>query len=413
MSWLFEQVQNQMRTAYASLQDKYDASLFEQLLEPKNIVEATVEITKDDWSVVSYPGWRSQHTNVKWPYKGGIRFHQNVSLDEVKSLSAWMSFKTAVVNLPLGWWKGGIIVNPKELSMNELEQLSRGFMRKIADHVGPLQDVPAPDVNTNGTIMGWMVDEYSKIKGVWTPGVITGKPLPIGGSKGRMKATSLGGLMTLERYFEHTNDSIKGKKIVVQGAWNVGMWFADLAAQAGAIIIAISDSRGAIVNTNGLDVKQIIELKSSRKSVTEYTDAEKITNEQLLELECDVLVPAALENVITEENAADIKAPLVLELANGPTAATGDKILTERGIKVLPDILANAGWVTVSYFEQVQNNTNYYWEEEEVNDKLGKIMRNATDGVYETANAHSVTYREAAYIVALGRLLEAMKLRGW
>ena len=323
-----------------------------------------------------------------------------------------MSFKTATVNIPIGWGKGWIIVNPKELSNTELERLSRAYIAAIYRHIWPTKDVPAPDVNTNGTIMAWMADEYAKQTGERQPGVITGKPLSIGGSKGRSIATSLGGLYVLMRYLEKNSDTIKGKSIVIQWAGNAGRNFWLLAAEKWAKIIAISDSSGAIYNPDGLDMMKVDEIKNNRWAVTDYEDAEKVTNDDLLILACDVLVPAALENQLTQDNANDIQANLILELANGPTTPEAQGIIEKRGIPALPDILANAGGVTVSYFEQVQNNSNYYREEDEVFEKLEKIMINATDGVMETASKHAISLRDGAYVVALERLLEAMKVRG-
>ncbi len=409
---LFSGVQAQIKKSYLPIADQFESRLMEQLLEPQNIVDVQVEITMDDGTKKSFQAYRAQHTNVRWAYKGGIRYHQNVSLDEVKSLSAWMSFKTAVVDLPLGWAKWWIVLNPKELSIGEIERLSRGYIDAIYTHIWPTKDVPAPDVNTNGQIMGRMTDEYAKMTGSWQPGAITGKPLLIGGSKGRELATSLGGLIVVERYLEHNKDSINGKTVVIQWAGNVGLNFAILAERKGAKIIALSDSTGALYDEKGLDIALIANIKNDGKSVLEYTNAKHITNEELLITKCDILAPAALENQITKDNAEQIDTKLILELANGPTTPEADAILQTRNIPLLPDILTNAGGVTVSYFEQVQNNSNYYREEDEVNDKLFKVMARATDGVIDTANKHTITLRDAAYVVALERILGAMKIRG-
>lgn len=324
-----------------------------------------------------------------------------------------MSFKTAVVDLPLWWWKGGVIVNPKELSKKEIEQIARWFIQWMHAYIGPLQDVPAPDVNTTSEIMGWMVDEYSKIEWVRTPGVITWKPLGIWWSEGRSTATSLWWLYVIKRYLKHHNDSLKWKKIVVQWAWNVWLNFALMAQKQWAKVIAISDSKWAIYNKKCIDVRTIADLKEERKSVTEYKDAKLISQEELLTLDCDILVPAALENQITKENAKNIQADIILELANWPTTAEADEILHQNNVVVIPDILANAGGVTVSYFEQVQNNTNYYREQDEVEDKLKKIMVKSTNWVVATAKQHTISLRDAAYVVALERLLQAMNDRGW
>lgn len=410
---LYEGVQQQMRDTYEYLKDEYASTLFEQLLEPQNIVEADVKIVMDDGSTKSFQWRRSQHNNVKWPYKWGIRFHQDVSLDEVKSLSAWMSFKTSVIWLPLWWGKGGIIVNPKELSQIELEKLSRAYIDQIREHIWPETDVPAPDVNTNGQIMAWMADQYARHVWAWKPGVITGKPLSIGGSAGRWTATAQWWLYVLQTYLTKNDDTLEGKKVVIQWAGNAGLNFAKLVIEQGATIVGISDSKGWIYVDSGIDIDQIVALKAERKSVTEYPDAKILEHKDILDNPCDILVPAALENQITKDNADKIQAHIVLELANGPTTPEADDILYKKGIVVLPDILANAGWVTVSYFEQVQNNMNYYRAEKEVLNKLKPLMQDATVLIMETAKEHEVSLRDAAYIVSMGRILEAMKMRGW
>lgn len=410
---LYSWVQEQIKKAYTYLKEKYPTSLMEQLLEPMNIVEADLTITMDDGSSKTYKAWRSQHTNIKGPFKWGIRFHQNVSLDEVKSLSVWMSFKTATVNLPLWWGKGWIIVNPKELSSSERERLSRAYIDAIWEHIWPKKDVPAPDVNTNGQIMAWMADQYAKNVGERQPWVITGKPLSIWWSKWRSIATALGWLYVLQKYLDHNNTPLAGKKIIVQGAGNAGLTFADLVSKEWWIIVGISDSKWWIYNANWLDIDTIKEIKAQKWSVTTYSDGDILPNLDILDNACDILVPAALENQITKENAWAIQAPLILELANGPTTPEAQDILKNNNIKVLPDILANAWGVTVSYFEQVQNNMNYYRSEEDVFVKLQTIMHTATNGIIETANTHNVSLRDAAYIVALDRLLEAMYIRWW
>lgn len=411
---LFTGVQQQIKDAYAYIKDDYNISLMEQLLEPINIVEADLEIKMDDWSTQTYKAYRSQHSNVKWPHKWGIRFHQHVSLDEVKSLSAWMSFKTSVVDLPLWGWKWGIIVDPKLLSSTELESLSRAYIDAIWKHIGPTKDVPAPDVNTNWQIMAWMADQYAMHVWERQPGVITGKPLSIWGSKWRWIATALWWLYVLRRYLEKKNDTLQGKTIVVQWAGNAGLTFAQLCIDDGATVIGISDSKWWIYLPSWIDIAVVTELKNNWKSVIEYPWAKVLEHMDILDNECDILVPAALENQITADNAANIKANVILELANGPTTPEAQDILDKKGhTTVLPDILANAWWVTVSYFEQVQNNTNYYREEAEVFEKLEKVMNVATDWVLETAAKHTTNLRDAAYIVALERILEAMKVRGW
>lgn len=407
----FLSAQTQMRAAYQFLEWRYDDQ-FAKVLTPERIIEVNIPVKMDNGEIRTFVGYRSQHNGARGPYKGGIRYHENVTKDEVMALSAWMSIKTATLDLPLGGGKGGIIVNPKELSERELEALSRGWVQKLYKYIGPLDDVPAPDVNTNGKIMAWMVDEYSKLVGHWTPGTFTGKPLSIGGSLGRDTATAQGWLYVLEAYLKSQKDNLKGKKIVIQWAGNAGLNMIELIEKMGAILIGTSDSHGGIYDAKGLDVKQIVKLKSEKKSLAEYKWGKQITNAELLELECDILIPAALENQITSDNAKNIKATLIMELANGPITPDADTILFKKGIPVIPDILANAGGVTVSYFEQVQNSMNYYWSREEVQEKLKLKMETALNGMLKSAEEHKVMLRTGAYVVALERILEAMKTKG-
>lgn len=406
----FISAQSQMRTAYEFLKGKYD-SQFEKILFPERIIEVNIPVKMDNGTTRIFTGYRSQHNGARGPYKGGIRFHQDVTKDEVMALSSWMSIKCATLDLPLGGGKGGIIVNPKELSQNELEQLSRGWVDKLYKYLGPLDDVPAPDVNTNGQIMSWMVDEYSKLVGHWTPGTFTGKPLSIGGSLGRDTATAQGGLYVLEAYLLAKGDNLAGKKVVVQGAGNAGLNMIELLQKTGAILIGTSDSHGGIYDESGLDIAQIVELKNNKKSLTEYKGGSQISNSELLELACDILIPAALENQITSDNVAKIRASLILELANGPITPDADVVLFQNNIPVIPDILANAGGVTVSYFEQVQNNANYYWSREEIQSKLKLKMETALAGVLKSATDRNVMLRTGAYVVAMERILEAMKIK--
>ena len=407
----FLSAQSQMQTAYAFLTGRYDAQ-FPKMMNPERVIEVNIPVKMDSGEIKNFVGYRSQHNGARGPYKGGIRYHQDVTIDEVKALSTWMSIKCATLDLPLGGGKGGIIVNPKELSERELEQLSRGWVQRLYKYLGPLDDVPAPDVNTNWQIMSWMVDEYSKLVGHWTPGTFTGKPLSIGGSLGRDTATAQGGLYVLEAYLTSKSETLKGKKIVIQGAGNAGLNMIELIEKSGAILIGTSDSHGGIFDQNGLDIAQIVELKKNKKSLTEYQWATQITNSELLELDCDILIPAALENQITGDNVQNIKAKLILELANGPITPDADTVLFSKWIAVIPDILANAGGVTVSYFEQVQNNANYYWSREEVQSKLKLKMETALAGVLKSANEHKVMLRTGAYVVAMERIMEAMKMRG-
>jgi glutamate dehydrogenase len=407
---LYASVQSQIKQAYSYISGNYSPNLLEKLLLPDQILEVSIPVTMDDGSTKVFTGYRSQHNNTKWPYKGGIRFHPNVSKDEVMSLSAWMTLKTSVVGLPLGGGKGWIIVDPKQLSQAELERLSRGYMRKIAAFVGPLTDVPAPDVNTNPQIMAWMLDEYNKVTGVLSPGVITGKPVELWWSLGRWSATSMGWWIVLQQYLTDTNQSLDGKTIAVQWAGNAWLIFAKIAYTNGAKVVAISDSKWAIYNANGLDLNEIETLKKNGKSVIDYCQwCDKLTNDELLALDVDVLVPAALEEVIREDNAATVKAKLILELANGPITPWADVILEKNNVVVMPDVLANAWWVTVSYFEQVQNNTNYYRSEQEVHEKLQNIMKPATKAVTHTAGKYTISLRMAAYVVSLDRILKAMQ----
>ncbi len=406
----FLSAQSQMQTAYAFLAGRYDAQ-FPKMMNPERVIEVNIPVKMDSWEIKNFVWYRSQHNGARGPYKGGIRYHQDVTIDEVKALSTWMSIKCATLDLPLGGGKGGIIVDPKTLSENELEQLSRGWVQKLYKYIGPLDDVPAPDVNTNGQIMSWMVDEYSRLVGHWTPGTFTGKPVSIGGSLGRDTATAQGGLYVLEAYLTSKSETLKGKKIVIQGAGNAGLNMIELIAKTGAILIGTSDSHGGIYDESGLDIAQIVELKTHKKSLSEYKGGSQITNSGLLELECDILIPAALENQITSDNVARVQAKLILELANGPITPDADTALFARGIAVIPDILANAGGVTVSYFEQVQNNANYYWSRAEVQDKLKLKMETALAGVLKSATEHNVMLRTGAYVVAMERILEAMKMK--
>lgn len=409
---LYQQVQTQIKDAYNFIKDEYDVNLLEEFLYPNRVLEFYIPVKMDNWKTKVFIGYRSQHNNSRWPYKGGIRFHQNVSKDEVMSLSAWMSLKTWVAGLPLGWSKWGIIVDPKELSLWELERLSRWFIQKLAPFIWNKVDIPAPDVNTTPQIMAWMADEYAKVTWTRTPWMITGKPLSVGGSEGRGAATAQWGFYVLEQYLANKNDSISGKSIVVQGAGNAGLTFAQIAYKAGAKIVAISDSKWGIYNENGLNIDEISALRANRNSVTTYSDWKVITNEELLLLNTDILIPAALENQITKDNADKIQAKIILELANWPTTYEADSILHNRWIDVIPDILANSGWVTVSYFEQVQNNMNYYWTEKEVNQKLEDIIKLSTKIVASLATKYNTNLRNWAYISSLRIILESMNTRG-
>ncbi|MDD2907705.1 MAG: Glu/Leu/Phe/Val dehydrogenase [Candidatus Gracilibacteria bacterium] len=404
----FENAKKQVKQAIDILNNPSYTSKLEVISNPKRILEVSIPVKMDDGSIKVFTGFRSQHNDARGPFKGGIRFHQDVTRDEVKALSIWMTFKCSVVDIPLGGGKGGVIVDPKLLSDGELERLSRGYVRELYKYIGPEQDIPAPDVNTTPQIMAWMMDEYSKLVGKYSPGSFTGKPLSSGGSKGRGRSTAQGGAYVLQKYLELIGENISGKTFVVEGAGNAGLTFVEILTGLGAKLIGISDSKGGIYNEKGLNLEEIVNLKKARKSVVDYSDAKKITNEKLLELSCDLLVPAALENQITLDNASKIKAKLILELANGPTVPEADEILFKNNIAVIPDILANSGGVMVSYFEQVQNNTNFYWEEDEIDLKLKTKIEKATFDVFNKAKEYNSSLRTGAYLISAKRILDAM-----
>lgn len=407
----FENAKKQIQSTF----DVYeiDNKYLDIVSNPKRVLDVNIPVKMDNGEIKIFQWYRSQHNDSRGPFKWGIRFHPDVSLDEVKALSVWMSLKVAVVDIPLGWGKWGIIVDPKTLSLWELERLSRGYVRAIFKNIGPFQDIPAPDVNTNSQIMAWMVDEYSKLAWVFTPGVFTGKPLSIWGSLGRDKATSLGGFFVLEKILSLRNDTLLWKKVVVQWLGNVWLNVLEYLQKAGAKVVAVSDSKWGIYHEGWLDVQKIIELKNTKKSLTEYIPpVQTVSNKEILELKADILIPSALENQITLENVENIKANYILELANGPTTKEADEILNQKWIVVIPDVLANAGGVMVSYFEQVQNNTNYYWQLDEVNTKLYEKITHAATQVFEISKKNNTSLRAGAYYIALKRILDAMKDRG-
>jgi len=409
----FKHAQNQIKKA-CNLYDKceIDGNNYEVISNPKRILEVNIPVKMDSGKTKVFTGFRCQHNDARGPFKGGIRFHPDVNRDEVKALSTWMTFKCAVIDIPLWGGKWGIIVNPKELSEGELERLSRWYVRQIYKYIGPNTDVPAPDVNTTPQIMAWMMDEYSLLVGKYSPGSFTGKPLSSGWSKWRGQATAQWGVYVLEKILELRDDTLDGKTLCIQWAWNAGLTMASLMVDRWAIVIGISDSGGGIYSKDWLDIKKIQQLKQERKSVTDYNwNFEALDAKEVLYKECDVLIPAALENQITEENAHKVQAKLILELANGPITPAADEILEKAKIDVIPDILANAGWVMVSYFEGVQNDMNFYWEEEEVQDKLKKKIVEAAVNVWETAEKYKTSYRAGAFIVAMQRIFDAMKDR--
>lgn len=390
-----------------------DAKSLELLQTPRNVIKVDIPVMMDNGEEKIFKGYRAQHNDALGPFKGGIRFHQDVTEDEVKALAVWMTWKGAIVGIPFGGGKGGVTVNPKELSKGELERLSRGYIRAIYDHIGPKKDIPAPDVNTNPQIMAWMMDEYSKIAGHNVPGCITGKPIELLGSLGRDKATSQGGIFVLDEFTKKQNLKPQETKIIVQGFGNAGKYAAKILSQLDYKIICVSDSKGGILNENGLDIQEVEKHKETTGSVANFSGSTEISNQNLLELPADILILAALENQITKENADNIKAKMILELANGPTTHEADEILKEKNIPVIPDVLANAGGVTVSYFEWVQNLANYYWELEEVNSKLKKIMIKAFHNVYKISEEYNTDMRTAANILAVKKVAKVMELRGW
>lgn len=390
----------------------YQESMFDLLKEPLRVLTVRIPVRMDNGEVKVFTGYRAQHNDAVGPTKGGIRFHPDVTEDEVKALSIWMSLKAGIVDLPYGGGKGGIICDPREMSFRELERLSRGYVRAVSQIVGPTKDIPAPDVFTNSQIMAWMMDEYSRIREFDSPGFITGKPIALGGSHGRETATAKGVTICIREALKRRGIDLKGARVVVQGFGNAGSYLSKFMHDAGAKVIGISDAYGALHDPNGLDIDYLLDRRDSFGTVTKlFTNT--ITNKELLELDCDILVPAAIENQITAENAHNIKASIVCEAANGPTTLEATKILTERGILLVPDVLASSGGVTVSYFEWVQNNQGYYWSEEEVEEKLEKVMVKAFENVYSLSQNRRVNMRLAAYMVGARKMAEASRFRGW
>jgi glutamate dehydrogenase (NAD(P)+) len=387
-------------------------SIHGYLRQPKRVLEVSVPARMDDGTFRMFTGYRVQHNMARGPGKGGIRFHPDVTLDEVKALAMWMTWKCALVNIPFGGAKGGVICDPKHMSMQELENLTRRFTSEISIIIGPEKDIPAPDVYTTPQIMAWIMDTYSMQKGFSIPGVVTGKPISIGGSLGRDKATARGCLYATDEAMAVLEKPIAGARVAIQGFGNAGMYAAQLMEQRGYSVVAVSDSQGGVANPKGLDVRKVTAHKFETGSVVGFTGGERIDNREVLEYDCDVLVPAALEKVITRDNAPLIKARIVAEAANGPTLPEADDILFDRGIVVLPDILANAGGVTVSYFEWVQDLQANFWEEDEINERLKRIITRAFRDTHEQAKRYDVSMRKGAYAVAVNRVAEATKLRG-
>ncbi|WP_342514842.1 Glu/Leu/Phe/Val dehydrogenase [Sporosarcina sp. FSL K6-1522] len=407
---LFTSTQDVIKDALEKL--GYDEGMYELLKEPLRMVEVGIPIRMDDGKVKVFKGYRGQHNDAVGPTKGGVRFHPAVTAEEVKALSMWMTLKAGIVDLPYGGGKGAIVCDPREMSMGELERLSRGYVRALSQVMGPAKDIPAPDVFTNAQIMAWMMDEYSRIDEFNSPGFITGKPIVLGGSQGRDRATAEGVTIIIEEAAKRRGIDMKGARIVIQGFGNAGSFLSKFLHDAGATVIGISDAYGALHDPNGLDIDYLLDRRDSFGTVTTLFD-NTITNEELLELDCDILVPAAIANQITEKNAHNIKAKIVVEAANGPTTAEGTRILTDRGILLVPDVLASAGGVTVSYFEWVQNNMGYYWSEEEVREKMTKKMVDAFDNVYTVAQTRNIDMRLAAYMIGVRKTAEASRFRGW
>ena len=391
-----------------------DPQVHALLREPMRTLEVHFPVKMDDGTTKVFKGFRVQYNDARGPTKGGIRFHPEETIDTVRALAAWMTWKCAVVDIPYGGGKGGVICNPKELSAGELERLARGYIRAIGRFIGPEKDVPAPDVYTTPQIMAWMMDEYSKMMGYNTPGLITGKPIPVGGSLGRGDATARGAVYTIIEAAKVLGMNLKGATVAIQGYGNAGYFAAKLMEElAGSKVVAVSDSRGGVYSADGIDPEAAFEHKKSTGSVSGLAGTKKITNSELLELDVDVLIPGAIENVITEKNAEAIKAPLIAEVANGPTTPEADEILAKNGKYIIPDFLCNAGGVTVSYFEWVQNIGGYYWKLEDVHARLEEKMVAAFHAVHEMAQSQKVDNRVAAYMVAVQRVAEAMQLRGW
>lgn len=407
---LLTSTQNVIKEALGKL--GYDEAMFELLKEPIRMLHVRIPVKMDDGTTKVYTAYRAQHNDAVGPTKGGVRFHPGVNEDEVKALSMWMTLKCGIVDLPYGGGKGGIICDPRQMSMGELERLSRGYVRAISQIVGPTKDIPAPDVFTNAQIMAWMMDEYSRMDEFNSPGFITGKPIVLGGSQGRDRATAEGVTIVIQEAAKKRGITIKGARVVIQGFGNAGSFLAKFMSDLGAKVIGISDAYGALHDPNGLDIDYLLDRRDSFGTVTTLFE-DTITNKELLELDCDILVPAAIENQITADNAHDIKAKILVEAANGPTTAEATKILTDRGILLVPDVLASAGGVTVSYFEWVQNNQGYYWSAEEVREKLYKKMIDAFENVYTTAINRNINMRLAAYMVGVRRTAEASRFRGW
>src|SRR6056297_130418 len=411
---VYEIVQQQIKDACDALGETQE--VYDILKQPKSCIEVAVPVKMDNGETKVFQGYRALHNDAVGPGKGVLRFHQNVNMDEVKALSAWMTFKCGVAGIPYGGGKGGIIVDPTNMSKGEVERLSRNFIKAISPVIGYNIDIPAPDVNTNPQIMAWMVDEYSKLQGKNTPAIITGKPLECGGSLARFEATGFGVALMIREAFKATNQEIKGSRVSIQGFGNVGRFAALYTQQMGAKIVAVSDVSCTLVNEKGLDISALFEYvkePENKNMIKGFSDAEEFDRDKIFEVEVDALAPCALENAITSENVNDIKASMVIEGANGPTTPEADKVLNEKGILVVPDILANGGGVMVSYFEWVQNLQNYYWSFDEVQEKQEVKMVKAFDDIFVIMEKYDESMRVAAFMMSIKRVADAMRARGW
>ena len=408
----FQIAQQQLDTAAEKL--GLDPATHELLRWPMHEIKMVLPVKMDDGSTKIFHAFRIQYNTARGPAKGGIRWHPDETIDTVRALAAWMTWKTSVVDIPLGGGKGGVVCNPKELSEMEKERLARAYIRAVARNLGVTRDVPAPDVYTTPQIMAWMMDEFETIVGEAHPGVITGKPIPLGGSQGRGDATARGGIYVTREAAKLVGTDLKGKTMAIQGFGNAGQHAALLGEEIlGLKLVAASDSKGGVYNPKGIESKALVDYKLRSGVLQGFPGAEEISNEDLLAMEVTVLFPAALENVITKENADKVRCKISCELANGPTTPEADAILYDKGVLLLPDFLANAGGVTVSYFEQVQNTYNYYWELHEVHRRLDEKMTRAFHAVYEMSQREKINMRQAAYLVSVARVAEACKLRGW
>lgn len=389
----------------------YGEDMIELLKEPMRVLTVRIPVRMDDGSTKVFTGYRSQHNDAVGPTKGGVRFHPGVTEREVKALSIWMSLKCGIADLPYGGGKGGVVCDPRGMSFRELERLSRGYVRAVSQIVGPTKDIPAPDVMTNSQIMAWMMDEYSRIREFDSPGFITGKPIVLGGSKGRETATARGVVIMIQEALKLKGIPLKGARIVIQGFGNAGSYLAKFMHEAGCRVIGISDVNGALYNKDGLDIPYLLDRRDSFGNVTNLFP-HTMTNKELLELDCDVLVPAAIENQITKENAGRIRTRILVEAANGPTTLDATRMLTDKGVLIVPDVLASAGGVIVSYFEWVQNNQGYYWDEQEIDRKLQTMMIRGFENIYDIHLTRKIDMRLAAYMAGVRKLAEAVRFRG-